>query len=129
MPGSADIRSGVDFRFRRGNRLLDGHSFQNVFDAADYKAGDAVFLFLARENQGSAHRLGLIVGKKKVRRAVDRALVKRLIRESFRLRPEQLAGLDVVVLVRGNLRQPDGKTLRAQLDLLWDKLLAKRRQA
>lgn len=129
MANSAIARSGTDFRFRRDNRLLDGHSFQHVFDAADYKVGNAVFLMLARENHGPEHRLGLIVGKKRVRRAVDRALVKRLIRESFRQRPELLAGLDIVVLVRGNLRQPDRQTLHAQLDLLWDKLLAKRRQA
>ena len=40
-----------------------------------------------------------------------------------------LAGLDVVVLLRANVNRPDSRALRAEIDLLWDKLLAKREQA
>lgn len=117
------------YRFRRANRLLDGQAFQQVFDGADYKVGDNVFLFLARENQSDQHRLGVIVGRKRVRLAVDRALIKRLVRESFRTRPQPLAGLDIIVLVRGNLRHPERADLAARLARLWDKLLAKRGEA
>jgi ribonuclease P protein component len=45
-------------------------------------------------------RLGLVVAKKHLKRAVDRNRFKRLVRESFRSHQEQLAGLDVVVLAR-----------------------------
>lgn len=117
------------FRFLRANRLLDGPSFQKVFDHPDYRVGDSTFLILASENQSALHRLGMVVGRKRVRLAVDRGLVKRLVRESFRVRPGQLAGLDIVVLVRGNLHHPDRRELGAQLERLWDKLLAKRGQA
>ena len=117
------------FGFSRKHRLLDGQAFQQVFDGAQWRAGDDVFLLLARPNDTDLHRLGMVVGRKRVRRAVDRALVKRVIRESFRQRPTQLAGLDIIVLVRGNLRHPDRSQLACRLDLLWDKLLAKRGQA
>jgi ribonuclease P protein component len=42
-------------------------------------------------------RLGLIVGKRHAKRAVDRKRIKRMLRESFRLGHEQLTSLDVVV--------------------------------
>ena len=49
-------------------------------------------------------RLGLIVAGKVVRRAVGRNRVKRLLREVFRARQQDLVGLDLVVRLR---RPPD----------------------
>lgn len=117
-----------DYRFRSENRLPDTQSFQPCFDAPDFRAGTSHFLILARYNQRPLHRLGIVVGKRKVRRAVDRGLLKRLIRESFRHRPDQLHGLDVVVLVRRSPGRPDRVALREELEAGWDKLLAKRGQ-
>lgn len=117
------------FRFRPENRLPDTASFQPCFDRPDVRAGTEHFLFLARETHRPIHRLGMVVAKKKVRRAVDRSRLKRLIRESFRHQPGDLAGLDVVVLVRRPLAVIDRQRLRAELDAGWDKLLAKRAQA
>ncbi len=118
-----------DFRFRRENRLLTPADFQRVFDQARYRAGSRHFLFLAIENPLAVHRLGLVIPRKRARRAVDRARVKRQLRESFRHRPDSLRGLDVVVLLRGGLSDPDPAELRAEVDDLWDKLLAKRTRA
>ena len=53
-------------------------------------------------------RLGLIVAGKVVRRAVGRNRVKRLLREVFRARQQDLAGLDLVVRLR---RAPDAGAL------------------
>ena len=53
-------------------------------------------------------RLGLIVAGKVVRRAVGRNRVKRLLREVFRARQQDLAGLDLVVRLR---RPPDAGAL------------------
>ncbi|MCH8542252.1 MAG: ribonuclease P protein component [Alcanivorax sp.] len=129
--GHQDIsdRAPGDHRFLRANRLLQPSSFQRVFNQPDYKVGGRYFLFLARENQTPLHRLGLVIGRKRAKRAVDRGLAKRQLRESFRQRPEQLAGLDIVVILRGNLDHPDAAILRTEIDSLWDKLLAKRHQA
>lgn len=119
----------LSFRFRPENRLPDTASFQPCFEQPDFRAGTEHFLLLARENQRSLHRLGMVVGKKKARRAADRSRVKRIIRESFRARPQTLAGLDVVVLLRRPLKDLDRRRLRAELDAGWNKLLAKRAQA
>ena len=42
-------------------------------------------------------RLGIVVSKKTVRRAVARNYMRRVLREWFRLNREKLGGLDVVV--------------------------------
>ena len=116
-------------RFRRSHRLLSPADFQPLFDQAELRVGDAVLLLLVRQNQLDHARLGLVVGKRRVRRAVHRNTVRRVCRESFRLRQASLAGLDIVVLVRAPLERVDKAILRAGLERLWDKLLAKRDQA
>lgn len=55
----------------------------------------------AAENGLPYARLGISVGRKKVRKASDRNRIKRLIRESFRLSKAQLPlGVDYVVVPR-----------------------------
>ena len=83
---------------------------------------------LARNNSLDYARLGLVTSKKKAKRAVDRNLVKRLARETFRLHQHQLGGLDVLVLLCSLPKEDDRIQLRAQLEALWVKLLAKPQQ-
>jgi ribonuclease P protein component len=52
-------------------------------------------------------RVGTIVAKRYARKAVLRNKVRRLIRESFRHNKSLLAGLDLVVLLRYELRNPE----------------------
>ena len=49
--------------------------------------------------------------------------------EQFRLRQDQLAGLDIILLVRGRVDHPDPAEVTDQLGKLFDKLLAKCGQA
>lgn len=56
-------------------------------------------LWIAPGNAAEA-RLGLVVGKRWGRRAVDRNTVKRILRESFRHEAGQLPVLDVVIRLR-----------------------------
>jgi len=50
-----------------------------------------------------AARLGLVVSKKMARRAIDRALVKRIVREAFRHRATELEHLAARASVRADL--------------------------
>ncbi|MBS1141185.1 MAG: ribonuclease protein component [Proteobacteria bacterium] len=50
-----------------------------------------------RPESNTEARLGLVVGKKLLKRAVDRNLVKRIVREQFRLRRAGLPPVDLVV--------------------------------
>jgi len=63
-------------------------------------------------------RLGLIVAGKIERLAVRRNRAKRLLREAFRARTQELAGLDLVVRVRGRLGQSDSAGKKAQAEEL-----------
>lgn len=115
--------------FSRQQRLLSESQFQPVFRAPDYRVGGPCLLVLARNNPNGVARLGLVVGKRRVRRAVHRNLIKRQARESFRLRQQQLSGLDIIVLVKAPMAKPGRDVVRLELEQLWDKLLAKRSQA
>jgi len=46
-------------------------------------------------------RLGLVVGKRVLRRAVDRNRARRVLRETFRTQREELPEMDIVVQVIG----------------------------
>ncbi len=78
--------------FTRQHRLLTGPQYQTVFDHSKWKVGNAAFLLLACPNQQALPRLGLVIGRKRAKRAVDRGCVKRRAREQFRLRQTGRSG-------------------------------------
>jgi ribonuclease P protein component len=55
----------------------------------------------ALANDRSSARLGLVVGKRVLRRAVDRNRAKRVIRETFRNTRADLPRVDIIVQVTG----------------------------
>ena len=65
-------------------------------------------------------RLGLAISKKVLRRAVDRNLLKRHVRESFRLKPG--INIDVVIVAQSNLQSIPAAKWRGILDDLWHTL-------
>lgn len=115
--------------FHRCNRLLTSAEFQPLFDQPDYRVGGQHILLLVRENQTDTGRIGLVVGKRRVRHAVQRNNVRRVSRESFRRRQQELAGLDIIILVKATIDRVNKPAFHAELTRLWDKLLAKRGQA
>ena len=108
----------ADFSFSYRERLHTARQFQRVFDRAN-RSGSQAFVLLSRENTVGYPRLGMVVAKRKARRAVDRNMVKRMIRESFRTHKAGLPASDYVVI----LKQPAGMAqrdiLRKQLTGLW----------
>jgi ribonuclease P protein component len=119
----------AEFSFSKSLRLLTPRDFKQVFDAAPLKVSTREVLILARVNQLDHPRLGLVIAKKNVRRAVARNRIKRVIRETFR--HEQYlfagpgAGLDVVILARGGIERLDKSALHEQLTPLWRQLQRK----
>lgn len=112
------------FSFQRHQRLLTPADFKAVFDHTEGRVSHSAFLLLARQTQpGQPARLGLVVSKKNLKRAVDRNSFKRIVRTRFRLAQEMLAGLDIVVLARPGSRDLDSLQLAAELDRYWERLV------
>lgn len=110
--------------FARQQRLLKPSDFKHVF-ARPVKQGDSYLTLLARDNKLSYARLGLAISKKQLRRAVDRNRIKRLARESFRHHQQNLAGLDIVVMVRSKVITLSNAEFFETLEMHWQKLTEK----
>jgi ribonuclease P protein component len=87
-------------KYTKSHRLLTAKDFRYVFEKPKKIKAGAVDFYI-RANALQLARLGLAVPKKAVKRAVDRNRFKRLLREQFRKHQQQLAGYDIVVVVRG----------------------------
>lgn len=111
------------FPFHRQQRLLKPSEYKNVFDHVDGRVSHSGFLFLANQAKESSYgRLGLVVSKKNLRKAVDRNRFKRLVRNAFRLEQNKLKGLDVVVLARSGALKMDNPELSRELHKAWIRL-------
>ncbi|KAF1070365.1 MAG: Ribonuclease P protein component [Pseudomonas citronellolis] len=112
--------------FERDKRLLTSRHFTAVFDSPSAKVPGKHILLLARENDLDHPRLGLVIGKKNVKLAVERNRLKRLIRESFRHHQDSLVGLDIVIIARKGLGDLENAELHPQFGKLWKRLLRDR---
>ena len=108
--------------FSRQQRLLSSPDFQRIFTEAQCKSADRYLILLACRNSYSYPRLGLAITKKKIKTAVARQRIKRLIRESFRHNKELLGGLDIVVMTQTCSQAVDNKVLFNSLKDHWHKL-------
>lgn len=84
--------------------------------------GGSGFRVLARNGAAPRPRLGLAISKRCASRAVDRNRLKRIARESFRLRASELPPVDVVVVCTRDARQLPSEQLRQTLDEAWDRI-------
>ncbi len=104
--------------FPRSVRLRGAAQFTGAFQR---RFRSENFLLLVRSGgskQGSA-RLGIVIGRRQAARAVDRARLRRNIREVFRRRRSDLGQIDVVVRFRGLPATRVDSVIRAELtDLL-----------
>jgi len=105
-------------RFTRRQRLTHPSQFRRVF-AAPMRYGDRHVTVLARDNGLPYGRLGLAVGRRKIARATARNTFKRVVRESFRARQQQIQGYDVVVLPKPAAASATRAQLRASIDRQW----------
>ncbi|MGI4836152.1 MAG: ribonuclease P protein component [Janthinobacterium lividum] len=112
--------------FNRDKRLLTPRHFKTVFDSPTGKVPGKNLLLLARENDFEHPRLGLVIGKKSVKLSVQRNRLKRVMRDSFRLHQELLAGWDIVIVARKGLGDVENPELHQHLGKLWKRLARSR---
>ena len=118
------------FNFPKNHRLLRPEDFQFVFDNVDCKQGGKYCTLLSARSARNESRLGLIAAKKSLKLAVQRNRIKRLVRESFRLRRQAIDELgqpfDVIALVKASTREASNKDILQELDKQWLKLIDRR---
>ncbi|MFH3840508.1 ribonuclease P protein component [Acinetobacter baumannii] len=111
------------YSFSTDLRIRCAADYKSVFDGALFKVHQPHFLFLAKLTEQPNSRFGIVVAKKKVRRAHERNRIKRLARESFRLhQPKFGSDIDVVVMPKVGIETITNAELYQQLDFAWQKL-------
>ena len=93
-------------------------SFQNVFKKS-YKKTTGEIIILGRFNLLEYPRLGLSISRKNIKYSHDRNLIKRLIRETFRLLQHQLVLMDYIVITKKNVLYLTNKKIIDMLKILW----------
>lgn len=113
--------AGVDLGFRGEHRLRKTDEFSSVFAFRRTLRGRH-FDVLHRPNSAATARIGVVVAKKFVRSAVNRNLIRRIVRESFRLSRARLPQRDIVVRVSARMVVFDRQALRGEIDELFARL-------
>ncbi|MDR2451211.1 MAG: ribonuclease P protein component [Candidatus Accumulibacter sp.] len=111
--------------FPRRCRLTKADEFTSVFGFRKSIKSEHFLLHYCPRKGGKTHgaRLGLVVAKRCLRRSVDRNLIKRLVREIFRIRRSELPPCDLVVRLAVSPGSPvDRRTVAAEIRNLLEKL-------
>tara|TARA_Y100000034_G_C6885237_1_gene406351 strand:- start:917 stop:1282 length:366 start_codon:yes stop_codon:yes gene_type:complete len=116
----------ITYEFNRESRLLTPGQFQQVFSKSS-RFGSSHFTILVSPNKTNKPRLGFAVAKKRVKLAVQRNRIKRITRESFRLKQHELPNVDMVVLVKSGIDNLDNDTINKQLAKIWRKLIQRQK--
>ncbi|MGF1546964.1 MAG: ribonuclease P protein component [Thiotrichales bacterium] len=116
----AEDASGA--KFPRTLRLLDAGAFRRVFNEPPYVSRSRPWVILSAPGTTPHARLGIVAAKRKVRKAVDRNRLKRLVRESFRVTSTQLPAYDIVVLLQVASNSMTNAEFSQRLQREWVKL-------
>ena len=111
-------------RFEKRARLLKAEEYTQVFRKA-HRSRDQYFTVLAKPKNESQAKLGLAISKTKVKKAVSRNRLKRIIRESFRLSKNKLVCADFVVMAQQGCEKTSNKQLFLSLTNHWDNITKK----
>jgi ribonuclease P protein component len=113
-----------DFSFPPQLRLKKPAEYKKVF-AKPVKSSDTYFTLLAIKNDFDHPRLGLAIAKKIIKKAVHRNVIKRAVRENFRMQQQSLGNLDIVVLARREAVDAPLELLRKSLEKHWLRLVSR----
>lgn len=93
-------------RFTKKAKLIKTDEFSSVFNFR--KRISAKYLAVHYQPNLIGHaRLGLVVGKKVAKRAVDRNYIRRVLREFFRIQQHEINHVDLVIRVQKKFEKED----------------------
>ena len=109
------------FSFPSRAKLIKTDDFSSVFNFRKRISGRFLAIHY-RYNQLGWPRLGLVIGKKTARLAVQRNYMRRVLRELFRTRQADLAPVDLVVRSQRMFTRADYAQIRQEFGELLGKV-------
>ncbi|WP_230657055.1 ribonuclease P protein component [Psychrobacter sp. I-STPA10] len=118
----------TNYTYPKTHRLLTSAHYKHVFDNVCYKVHQPHIMAFVSNTDSEYPRLGLAITKKKLKTAVSRNLVKRLIKERFRHYAPQLLAADMVFILKKPTTELSNQQITAQVDAIFAKILQKQAQ-
>lgn len=104
-------------------KLRTPSSFQKVYKNAQKFRFQGLSLLVCR-NELPYSRIGIVIPKKQIPRAVDRNRIRRIVREYFRVKQHELAiCFDFIFVVYSALSDFSNLEIIKCLEVLWTKLI------
>ncbi len=110
----------MNLKLPQSMRITKAREYARIFKQGKHTHGK-FWQIISTPSDNNNSTLGLAVSKKIHKRAVDRNLLKRLVRETFRLNQENLKGIELVVMTK-NHAKTDNHILTADLQSLFYKV-------
>ena len=108
--------------FTKAQRLLTPAAFREVFDAPERKLHQGHLMAFVRSSTCAHARVGMAITKRKVPTAVARNLIKRQIREIFRVQASELENKDIVFIVKKPIKDLSSKELKNEINNILKKI-------
>lgn len=111
----------TSLRFHKKAKLIKTDDFSSVFNFRKRIFSDFIALYYQPNNLQIA-RLGLVVGKKVAKKAVDRNYMRRVLRECFRIEQHAIPPVDLVIRVQKKFDKKDFVQLQQEFNQVIGKL-------
>ncbi len=119
---SNTVSATPTYRFTKEQRLLTPATFREVFDAPERKLHQSHLMAFVSTNTHAQPRVGMAITKRKVPTAVARNLIKRQIREQFRVKAIDLENKDIVFIIKKSIKGIDKKELKNEINAIFKKI-------
>ena len=119
---SNTVSASTNARFTKEQRLLTPAAFREVFDAPERKLHQSHLMAFVRTNTHEQPRVGMAITKRKVPTAVSRNLIKRQIREQFRVKASILENKDIIFIVKNSIKGISKLELKNEINNIFKKL-------
>lgn len=113
----------MKFPYSRKQRLTTPTEYRKTLRSSKRVHHEGITLCVRKKKMGLP-RLGLIIAKREIPKAVKRNLLKRLIRESFRLNQRLMGEYDLVIMVKRKCLTKTKKEITTSLERLWTNVCA-----
>ena len=119
---SNTVSASTNARFTKEQRLLTPAAFREVFDAPERKLHQSHLMAFVRTNTHEQPRVGMAITKRKVPTAVSRNLIKRQIREQFRVKASILENKDIIFIIKNSIKGISKLELKNEINNIFKKL-------